>query len=74
MSAYMMMIFSRKIMPITFFIALAAIVLSAVCTNPDKQSNKRLIPDTINSKGFLTLGELPDSIALLPPPPVYVSA
>ena len=58
-----------KIIPITFFIALIAFVLSAGCTNPDKQSNKSLIPETANSKGFLPMDALPDSIALLPPPP-----
>ena len=61
----------RKITPITFFIVLVAFALSAGCTNPDKQSNKSLIPKTerLGSMGFLPMDELPDSVALLPPPP-----
>ena len=58
-----------KITPVTLIIALVSFVLSAGCTNPDKQVNKSLIPQTINSKGFLTIDELPDIISLLPPPP-----
>jgi acid phosphatase (class A) len=63
------LMFQFKIIPITFFIALVAFVLSAGCTNTDKQSERSLIPETINSKGFLPMDALPDSIALLPPPP-----
>lgn len=58
-----------KITPITALIALVAFVLFAGCTNPEKQSKKSLIPETANSKGFLPMDALPDSIALLPPPP-----
>ena len=69
LSAYIMMMCSRMIIPITFYIALVAFVVSAGCTNPEKQSNKSLIPETANSKGFLPMDALPDSIALLRPPP-----
>lgn len=59
-----------KITPITFCIVLVAFVLSAGCTNPEKQSNKSLIPEIIGSRGFLPMDALPDTIALVPPPPV----
>ncbi len=69
------LLFSQcKTPPITFFIALTALVLFAGCTNPDNQSNKSLIPDTINSKGFLTMDALPDIVELLPPPPAEGSS
>ena len=74
---FILLISSYKIIPITFFIALVALVMSTGCTSPDKQSNKTpdiqstktLIPETEGSKGFLSMDEIPDSIALLPPPP-----
>lgn len=44
LSAYIMMLFSREIIPITFYIALVGFILSAGCTNPEQQSNKNLIP------------------------------
>lgn len=59
-----------KITSITFCIALVAFVLSAGCTNPEKQSNKSLIPEKVGSRGFLPMDALPDSITLVPPPPV----
>ena len=45
--------------------------MSAGCTNPEKLSNKSLIPETdrLGSRGFLPVDSLPDSFALLPPPP-----
>ena len=58
-----------KTTSITFCIALVAFVLSASCTNPEKQSNKSLVPEMIGSRGFLPMDALPDSIALVPPPP-----
>jgi len=67
---FILLISTRKITSITFCIALVAIVLSAGCTNPEKQSNKSLIPEIIGSRGFLPMNALPDSIALVPPPPV----
>ena len=60
-----------KINPITVLIALVVLALSAGCTNPEKQSNKSLIPEMerLGSRGFLPMDALPDSVALLPPPP-----
>ena len=60
-----------KTIPITFFIALVAFALSAGCTNFEAQSSKSLIPETerLGSRGFLPMDALPDSVALLPPPP-----
>ena len=60
-----------KITLITVLIALVAFVLSTGCTNPEKQSTKSLIPEMerLGSRGFLSMDALPDSVALLPPPP-----
>ena len=43
---FILLISPYKITPITFCIALVAFVLSAGCTNPEKQRNKSLIPET----------------------------
>ena len=66
---FILLISQLKITPITVLIALVAFVLSAGCTNPEKQSNKSLIPEIIGSRGFLPMDTLPDSLALVPPPP-----
>jgi len=66
---FILLISPCKTTSITFCIALVAFVLSAGCTNPEKQSNKSLVPEMIGSRGFLPMDALPDSIALVPPPP-----
>lgn len=68
-AASILMMSLRKIIPITLSIALASFLLSAGCTNLEKQGNKTLIPETTGSKGYLPMEALPNSIALLPPPP-----
>jgi acid phosphatase (class A) len=52
----------RKIM-----IVLACIAITAGCTNIEKQSKSSVIPD--NNSSYLTADTVPNSEALLPPPP-----
>jgi acid phosphatase (class A) len=58
-----------KIIRVTVYIALVGFALLVGCTNLEKLSNKSLVPETRGSHGFLAMDALPDSIALLPPPP-----
>ena len=61
----------HKIVPREVFSALICIVLIAGCASFEKESNSKPMPEIRSGilQGYLPTEALPNSLALLPPPP-----